>query len=285
MQKTGWLIYTQTDANDNQSYIDWFIEEAALQQIDLKLIIRENLSIGILNNKRAVLLDGQPVPLPDFVIVRVLEPLLNLHFEALGVRSFNSAAVSQICNHKAMTHHTVHSLGIPMVDTFFFKKDQLGSTPPMSFPFVMKECTGRSGKQVYFIETEDDWNTALDALGTPDVVIQSCDVQLGRDVRVFIVGKEIIGAVLRKSTSDFRANFKLGGSAEVFPLDGKKTELIHKIIDHFDFGMVGIDFLIDHQGDFLFNEIEDVVGSRILSATTDTNILQKYIAYIKKCLA
>ena len=30
--------------------------------------------------------------------------------------------------------------------------------------------------------------------------------------------------------------------------------------------MVGIDFIFDEQGQFLFNEIEDVVGSRTLSA-------------------
>src|SRR5699024_9006274 len=142
-------------------------------------------------------------------------------------------------------------------------------------------CTGRSGKQVHYITNNEEWADAKKCLGTTDVIIQSTDVKIGHDVRVFIVGKEIVGAVLRKSTGGFRANFKLGGTAEYFPLDDEKIELIEKIIHHFDFDMVGIDFLISNEGKFLFNEIEDVVGSRILSATSDENILRKYILHIK----
>ena len=40
------------------------------------------------------------------------------------------------------------------------------------------------------------------------------------------------------------------------PLSDEETALIEKIIDAFDFGMVGIDFIFDKAGRFLFNEIE-----------------------------
>src|SRR5690625_4403608 len=45
--KIGWLIYKKEDASKNQSYITWFIEEAKQQNILLKLILREELLIGI----------------------------------------------------------------------------------------------------------------------------------------------------------------------------------------------------------------------------------------------
>src|SRR5690625_6839454 len=91
---------------------------------------------------------------------------------------------------------------------------------------------------------------------------------MGKDLRVFVIGKQIIAAVLRVNNNDFRANFKLGGSAFLYHLTIDEVEMINKIINHFDFGLVGIDFLIDKEGNLLFNEIEDVVGSRILSETT-----------------
>lgn len=98
---------------------------------------------------------------------------------------------------------------------------------------------------------------------------------------MFVVGKEIIGAVMRENSQDFRANFKLGGSARLYELQENELAIINKITSHFNFDMVGIDFLIDLDGELLFNEIEDVVGSRTLSAVSNVNILKKYIAHIK----
>ncbi len=60
--------------------------------------------------------------------------------------------------------------------------------------------------------------------------------------------------------------------------------MVNTIINHFDFGMVGIDFIFDEKGGFLFNEIEDVVGSRTLSMTSDTDIVKLYLEHIYRCL-
>jgi gamma-F420-2:alpha-L-glutamate ligase len=281
MSKMGWLIYSKKDALENSSYIDWFIEEARLQDLNLTLVLREDLTIGLFNNEHTVQLHQKQVTLPQFAVVRTIEPLLSLHLEKCGIKVFNSSEISHICNHKSLTHLELNKLNIPMVDMIFMKKENLSAAPPMDFPFAVKEATGRSGKQVYFIQTSKDWEQCYQKLSATDLVIQSTQVQVGKDIRVFIVGKEIIGAVLRESNHDFRANFKLGGTATWYPLHSEQIKMIHKIIHHFDFDMVGIDFLIGLDGEFLFNEIEDVVGSRILSAVSDINILEKYVAHIK----
>jgi len=43
----GWLLYSQKDAEQNRSYIDWFIDEAQKEDIELRLIVREQLDVGI----------------------------------------------------------------------------------------------------------------------------------------------------------------------------------------------------------------------------------------------
>ncbi|MUV39424.1 Coenzyme gamma-F420-2:alpha-L-glutamate ligase [Lentibacillus sp. JNUCC-1] len=131
------------------------------------------------------------------------------------------------------------------------------------------------------IHNDEEWDQNTQVMLGNDLIIQDANVKLGRDVRVFVVGSEVVGAVLRQSDIDFRANFTLGGSANTYQLSKKDLEMIDKIMHAFDFGMVGIDFLIGLEGQLLFNEIEDIVGSRTLSATTDINILQKYITHIK----
>lgn len=280
----GWLIYSSIDALDNESYIKWFINEASLQSIRLELILREDLTIGIINNNHTVLLNNKVVKLPTFAVVRTIEPLLNRHLEEIGIKTFNSSSVSYLANHKANTHYQMNLLEVPMVDTLFIQKENLTNEMPLSLPFVVKEATGRGGKQVYFIQDRSDWENCLNQLKSSDLVIQSTDVKMGKDVRVYVIGKDIIGAVIRESATDFRSNFKLGGTATWYPLNNNELNLINKIIHAFDFDMVGIDFLIDQNEDFLFNEIEDVVGSRMLSAVSEINLLKKYITHIKaKC--
>jgi len=281
--KTGWLIYRKADTVGNEGYIKWFIEEANHQGLQLELVLREQLTIGIFENKTTILRNGVKTQ-PDFVIVRTIEPLLNLHFETSGIPAFNTYEISRIANDKALAHHHVQQLGIPMNDTLYLHTDLLEKEPPLAFPFVLKETGGRGGKQVYWIASHDDWLRLIHQLPQTSLIAQKTDVQPGKDIRVFVVGKEIVGAVLRESKRDFRANFKLGGEATFYQLTEANQAYVQKIIQHFDFGMVGIDFLIGLDGGLLFNEIEDIVGSRTLSATSEINILEKYVQLIKNTL-
>lgn len=280
----GWLIYDKQSANENMSYIEWFIDEAKQQSIQLELVYRESLTIGIVDGKHQLFIDQNTVTLPNFAVIRTIEPVLQVFLEACHIHTFNSGMVSTICNHKMLTHMEVNKLHIPMVPTYFTCKKTLPENPPITYPLVIKEASGRSGKQVHLIKNHEEWKMAFSTLSTNDIIIQSANVELGKDVRVFVIGKEIIGAVLRVNKNDFRANFKLGGDAEPFTLSAADRKMIQKIIDHFDFSLVGIDFLIGKDGELLFNEIEDVVGSRILSEVSNVNLLEKYVTYIKSTL-
>ncbi len=286
MNLVGWLIYSEQDSEQNTAYINWFMDEAALQGVSIKLMLREELTIGIFQNKQTMLYNNQQVQLPDFAVVRTVEPLLNKVLESIGINVFNSSQVSAICNNKALTHYYINKLSIPMVDTIFMEKKNCVQLPGLPLPFVVKGTSGRGGLQVHLIENEQQWERCIaDNIFASELIIQSTkNIQLGKDVRVFVVGSQIVGAVLRESKSDFRSNFKLGGSATWYPLNHYEITLLNKIIYAFDFGMVGIDFLLDTNGKLQLNEIEDVVGSRTLSAVSDINILRKYITHIIKRL-
>ncbi|WP_226376848.1 ATP-grasp domain-containing protein [Oceanobacillus halotolerans] len=282
MTKTGWLIYRKEDAKQNEGFIQWFMDEASAIDISIELVYREQVQIGIMNQKLSILKDGESTSFPNFAIVRTIDPLLSSHLENIGITVYNSSYVASICNHKAMTHQEVMKLHIPMVNTIFTTKDTISpAAPPIEYPFVIKDVHSRGGKHVFYVNNERVLKESLMKITSQDILIQDCKVQLGKDVRVFVIGKEIIAAVLRESQTDFRANFKLGGQASIYHLSSSEKQMIQKIVKHFDFGMVGIDFLINHDGTLLFNEIEDVVGSRTLSAVSDINIVKQYLHYIK----
>jgi glutathione synthase/RimK-type ligase-like ATP-grasp enzyme len=80
---------------------------------------------------------------------------------------------------------------------------------------------------------------------------------------------EILAPMLRHSSQDFRSNFTLGGTASLHTLSKEEKDLVNKVIKCMPKGAlyVGIDFIFDEDAMFL-NEIEDIVGSRMLYSQT-----------------
>ena len=85
--------------------------------------------------------------------------------------------------------------------------------------------------------------------------------------------------MLRSSDSDFRSNYSLGGNAEISGLTPKESGIIKKLLSRLTIGHAGID-LIYHKGMPVFNEIEDVVGSRMLYRYTDIDVVKLFMDHI-----
>ena len=149
------------------------------------------------------------------------------------------------------------------------------STPP----FVKKPRDSHGGNGVVMCRNESDYDE--------NFVCQKPATDLGRDVRVWVLGGKIVASILRVSDTDFRSNYCLGGRAEIYDLSKAETQKVQKIIDlvtplgaHY----YGADFLFDN-GRMIFNELEDTVGARMIYDKTDIDIIDMYIKYIKsKCL-
>ena len=131
-------------------------------------------------------------------------------------------------------------------------------------------------------------SAALSWLVKDDILLQPFIDGPGEDVRVYVIGDEIVAAVKRRvgsgrlDSGEFRANASLGGEVSPYKLSDDERRLVRQIADQFDFGMVGIDFIIDGNGAFIFNEIENVVGARMLyRCRPDVDILDRYLKYIR----
>ncbi|MGG1575335.1 ATP-grasp domain-containing protein [Fictibacillus sp. NRS-1165] len=285
MNKKGWLIYSEVDSVKNASFIRWLTEEAEEAGLDLELRYIERFAFGVTKNQLSLYYDKRQEPLPAFAVVRTIHPLFSQQLEKMGVKTFNSSFVSRVANDKAMTHQLLTGAGIPMMDTLFISPSLYRpESLPFDFPLIAKLASGRGGAQVYLAKNDQELSEALSTYPTQDWVIQKPAALPGRDVRVFVVEDQIVGAVLRSSDEDFRANFSLGGKAQFYELNAEQKALVHKVMSYFDIGMAGIDFLMEEDHSFIFNEVEDVVGSRTLSATSDINIAKIYIAHISRQL-
>lgn len=275
----GWLIYTEEDYKSNQDFAHRFVDQAWEHQMEIRLVLTKDLFYGIRNN--ALLITSGSLSLPDFVINRTTDTLLAMQLEAMGIRVFNNSEISAICNDKARTYQEAVRLGLPVVDTLFLTKKMLAACQyTFTFPAVLKSVGGRGGREVFLVENAKEVAFMAANISSDRFVLQKLCGNPGRDVRVFVMGKRIIGAIERSSKKDFKANYKLGGSAGIYNLSAQEKSLVSKLTHRFDFGFAGIDFIFDENQQFLFNEIEDVVGSRTLHIYAGINAVGLYLEHI-----
>lgn len=271
---TAWLIYDDEGAKRNADYIALHKEIGISQGISFVLKRAEDLLQNIPNEH------------PDFAIVRAICPTLSKRLEEDGILIFNPAFVSEICNDKGKTiEYVAEKTEVLVIPTKRFTRGELTEELLAAYPHsVVKAVDGHGGTQVF--RSEEAITEIRRGLGNSDFVIQPFIKGGGRDVRVYVIGKEIIEAVERISPDGFKSNYSQGGTVRMYSLTEREKNFVRQICEVFSFGMVGIDFIIDETGAFILNEIEDVVGARMLYACCpEIDLLGKYFSYIRSVLA
>jgi ribosomal protein S6--L-glutamate ligase/gamma-F420-2:alpha-L-glutamate ligase len=195
-----------------------------------------------------------------YVINRTNDYRVAERFEKRGIRAFNPSSFSRLANDKQACYDFMLSKGIEIMPTRY-------STPP----FVKKPVDGHGGQGVVWCESAEDYDDRF--------VCQKPASDLGRDLRVWVIGNDIVASILRVSDTDFRSNFCLGGKAINYKLSSEETALVKKIISLVQGDYYGIDFVFDG-GKIVFNELEDTVGARMVYAKTDIDILSRFCDYV-----
>lgn len=203
----------------------------------------------------------------DFVINRTNDPEVGRRFEQKGIRVFNCAGFSALANDKEKCYRFMERNGIPILPIDY-----------RTVPLVVKPKHGSGGQGVRLITDPKDIPAQNNAL-----VFQKAAGDPGKDLRVWVLGGQIVTAIMRLSKTDFRANYCLGGSAVPYTLRPNEKQLVQKIISLVDGDYYGVDFLFDG-GRIVLNELEDTVGARMVYDKTNIDILKRYCNYIKSVL-
>ena len=280
MKKRAWLIYDVLGAEKNKNYIQMHIDEGKKMQIAFQFLYAEKMGMVFQNGESQVVYDGKIIEKPDFAICRTIQPRLSFLMEEAGIRVWNPAIVSAYANDKAKTCAFYAKQGIPTVTTTAYSNGWFREhLHTLEEGCVIKAVAGHGGSQVFRYQKGNEAEI-LQGIGNAEVIVQPYIKGKNQDLRVYVIGKEIIGAVLRTAQSGFKSNFSLGGKVAWYQLQPLEKALVEKIISYFPFGYVGIDFIIDENGACILNEIEDVVGARMLYQVADINVLQRYFSFI-----
>lgn len=260
----GLLIYEKTEIERNRSFIDRLINASSQYSLTLKVVD-----------------DQSPIPEADFIFFRSRNPQLAKQLEQRNIPMFNRAEVNVIANDKLKAIQLVQLLGIATVPT----KKIVTDTEINEFPIILKTIDGHGGKQVELVQTEKEATTFLNTFSDNTIIAQQYIETHATDVRVFMLGEEVLGAVKRIGPKDsFKSNFTLGGAVEKYILDSQQRAEVEKIAKALKSDYIGIDFLLLPDESWLFNEIEDPVGARSYYETTKEDIAEPIMKYIHEKL-
>lgn len=260
----SWIIYNEEDVEKNRRFIKFVTEKLSNYNIATKLIIlqEQKYIAGLIREHK-----------PDFAINRSRNCEVALMLEVAGVKVFNNSKVTKIANDKEETFNYLD--GTVEYMPFFDRENK----DKVNYPCVIKTTAGHGGSQVFMAGSEKEAHSIEEKLKDVKYIYQECSTDLGKDVRVYIVGNKIIASMLRTSTESFKSNYSLGGSARPYELNNNEKSMVRKILKKLPIDYGGIDFIFNN-GKAVFNEIEDAVGARMIYEKTDIDIVGIFVDYI-----
>ncbi|MGM0897208.1 MAG: ATP-grasp domain-containing protein [Bacillota bacterium] len=201
------------------------------------------------------------------VFFRVRQPQAARFLEDRGVRLINRAEVNRIANDKWLSYQFFQVLGLPMIPTY---------RSALPYPFIAKSAGGHGGAEVWLVESEQDMPDTESPLLYQPVVPHIADV------RAYVIGEKIVGAVKRSAQNSFKANYSLGAAVERFELTSAQRIDVEKIAKALKSDYIGVDFLLLEDGRHVFNELEDPVGARSFYQTHEDNIAELLARHFTK---
>lgn len=205
---------------------------------------------------------GEDIDMPDVVLVRYgagitsAELSVIRYFELRGIRCVNTSTSVDIVQNKFYASQLLNNANIAVPATMLvkFPVDINLIKTHIGFPCIIKVITGSFGEGVYMVHTDIEYLKFVEFLKNIDndkllLAQEYLGDNPGVDLRVFVIGDKVIGAMKRVAPKDdFRANITIGGTGESYPVTNEITEIALSTAKALGLEIAGIDLLFDHRG-------------------------------------
>ncbi|XKE96049.1 RimK family alpha-L-glutamate ligase [Metaplanococcus flavidus] len=278
-----WIIYNGSLISEK------FIDQAELVA---EAAERAGVKTRIMKNNDVVMDLLSEMALPDFAVMLDKDILLGYFLKSRGIPVYNDPAIIDLCDNKAKQYIALAAAGLPMPATIIAPKVYPAFSIRESgyfekvlerfgLPMIIKEGHGSFGMKVYLIETEEQFYEKVESLRGIDFVFQEfVESSRGRDIRVNIVGGEIVAAMYRESKTDFRANITNGGEASAIELTEQQKVIAIAAARATGAIFAGVDLLFDIDEQPLVCEVNAAAHIRNILNVTGINVADAMIAYI-----
>lgn len=263
------VVYDRTRYANNQWLAQQYCVQGAARGIRTTMVFVEELD--------AYLRTHEP---PQFAIMRCENQQARQQLEALGTHTSNSARASWLCNDKMRTLTHARELGARTLRTSKFAVHELFDA--VSYPVVIKPLDGHGGFAVAHIHNAAELTEYLQTYQfAPDTELLCQEVAdvIGKDLRVYVLGDRILAAMLRHAPGQFLSNFTRGGTATRVELSAADHAMVLELAQGFGTDFAGFDFFPSPTG-LILNEVEDIVGMRMLYAHTTIDPVAEHLRYL-----
>lgn len=292
MNKQGWIIYNgHLPGNKFLDFAEW-IQSAAKEKNSDARIFQNNELLTLLAGKQMDVLQKEERQLPDYVVFIDKDIYLANQLELLGVRVFNRAKTIAVSDDKILSYQQLAERNIPIPRTIAAPKifsatasHQMGYTQlaidTLGFPMIVKEAFGSFGEQVYLIQDQRELFKKVNELqGRPFLFQEFISSSYGEDLRLHVVGDQVVAAMRRHAYNDFRANITAGGTMEAYQPSPQEAALAVAAAQAIGADFAGIDLLIGPKGSPLVCEVNSNAHIRNMYACTNINVAPFMIDYI-----
>lgn len=248
------------------------------------------------NDEALIIIDSKKELDYDFILFWDKDINLAYHLENLGYLVFNNAKSIEICDDKAKTALYLENKGIKMPKTiispFTFNNNPYSNynllfidhiIEELNLPLVIKEANGSFGEQVYLARSKEEVVELSLKLSPKTIIYQEfIKSSAGHDVRIEVVGDEVLGAVERTNLDgDFRSNVLQGGKMEKIDVDESFYEMALSVVKTIGLDFAGVDIMFGESGEPILCEVNSNVHFKTFEKTTGVSLSKALAKYIK----
>jgi len=165
----------------------------------------------------------------------------------------------------------------------FDSETALEATNEMGYPCVLKPVVGSWGRLLARVDSPEMAESVIEhkaSLGVNHKVfyVQEYINKPGRDIRAFVVGDEVIGAIYR-SSENWITNTARGGVASNCPLTPQLEQICRQTTRAIGGGLLAVD-LFETETGYTVNEVNHTMEFRNSISTTGVNIPAEMAKYV-----
>jgi ribosomal protein S6--L-glutamate ligase len=228
----------------------------------------------------------------DAVIPRIGRSLTQLgimllkHFELMKIPSTLSMNGLLTARNKYLALQALHAAGVKIPESVLIASRNKSEEPTeyLSPPLVMKLLSGTQGIGVMRVRDAKEAGPIIDTLSELDqmICLQKFLPNPGEDIRVFVIDKEIVGAMKRKAAPhEWRSNIHIGGQGIPHKPSKAEAETAVRAAEAVGVEIAGVD-LISVDAEPYVIEVNASPGFRGLLAATGLNAADKIAEYAVK---
>lgn len=272
------------------------VEAAKNRGHEVHVVDHTKCSLLMEKAKPSVRYKGEYLKNVDIIIPRIGASVTTFgasvirHFDMMGVSSLLTSTALIRSRDKLRSLQIMSKSGIGIPKSVFARHPKSNDIKIMidevgGAPVILKLLEGTHGTGVVKVDSVSSAKSTVEAFSgiKKDIIVQEfIEEAKGKDIRVFVVNSEVVGAMERSGQDgEFRSNLHKGGVAIPYDLSAKEKSIAIEAANLHGLTVAGVDMIISSRGPLII-EVNSAPGLQGIEKATNIDIASKIIEAAEK---